>query len=263
MSGRHHWKDYFYFDKKERRASIVLILLLFLIATAPRIYENYRRSKDEAIDFEQLFARLDSLEQSQVLATNYTPSNSDSQNVYINNDAKTDSKQALSTNKSKEEQKGIIAVDNDNKKKTVSRAKTISNRTEKKAVIIEVNQATAADFKQFKGIGEVLSNRIIHYRNQLGGFYSVEQVGTTYGLDDAVFTQFKKQLRCSSKVRKININTLSAEALSAHPYISPKLAQQMVNYREKIHPFQSLDEVKKLYLVDDALFEKLKHYIDI
>ncbi|HYK45506.1 MAG TPA: helix-hairpin-helix domain-containing protein [Parafilimonas sp.] len=57
-------------------------------------------------------------------------------------------------------------------------------RSEKK---IEINTATADEWKSLPGIGEVLGNRIVKFRNAIGGFKSVDQVRKTYGLSDSTF----------------------------------------------------------------------------
>jgi competence protein ComEA len=59
---------------------------------------------------------------------------------------------------------------------------------------ININTATAEDWKAFPGIGDVLANRIIKYRTSMGGFKFVDQVGKTYGLNDSVFQQIKPYL---------------------------------------------------------------------
>jgi competence ComEA-like helix-hairpin-helix protein len=59
---------------------------------------------------------------------------------------------------------------------------------------ININTATAEDWKAFPGIGEVIANRIVKYRTSMGGFKSVEQVAKTYGLSDSVFQQIKPYL---------------------------------------------------------------------
>ena len=41
---------------------------------------------------------------------------------------------------------------------------------------IDINSATAEDWKTLPGIGDVLSNRIVKFRNSIHGFKSVEDV---------------------------------------------------------------------------------------
>lgn len=52
---------------------------------------------------------------------------------------------------------------------------------------IDINTATSEDFKTLPGIGDVLGNRIIKYRNAVDGFKSVEDIRKTYGLTDSVY----------------------------------------------------------------------------
>jgi len=56
---------------------------------------------------------------------------------------------------------------------------------------ININTATAEDWKAFAGIGDAIANRIIKFRTSIGGFKSVDQVAKTYGLNDSVFQQIK------------------------------------------------------------------------
>lgn len=60
---------------------------------------------------------------------------------------------------------------------------TIAVRSKK----IDINTATAEDFKTLPGIGDVLGNRIVKFRNAIHGFKSVEDIKKTYGLSDSVY----------------------------------------------------------------------------
>lgn len=44
------------------------------------------------------------------------------------------------------------------------------------------------------GIGSKLANRIVTFREKLGGFYAVEQLKETYGLPDSTFQMLKPYL---------------------------------------------------------------------
>lgn len=59
---------------------------------------------------------------------------------------------------------------------------------------ININTATAEEWKAFPGIGDVLANRIVKFRNSMGGFKSVDQVSKTYGLSDSVYQAIKPYL---------------------------------------------------------------------
>ncbi len=59
---------------------------------------------------------------------------------------------------------------------------------------ININTATAEEWKTLPGIGDVISNRIVKYRNSMGGFKSVDDVKKTYGLGDSTFKLIRPYL---------------------------------------------------------------------
>lgn len=66
---------------------------------------------------------------------------------------------------------------------------------------ININTATAEDWKAFPGIGDVIGNRIVKFRTSIGGFKTIDQVGKTYGLSDSVFQKIKPYLYLSDSTR--------------------------------------------------------------
>lgn len=135
-------------------------------------------------------------------------------------------------------------------------------RPERKIEPVDVNTGDTAAFISLPGIGPVLAGRIINFRNKLGGFHSIDQVGETYGLPDSTFQQLKPYFTISNEeVTKLNINQVSKEALSAHPYISWKLANAIVEYRNQHGNYQSLDDLKNILILDEATFQKIRNYL--
>jgi competence ComEA-like helix-hairpin-helix protein len=113
------------------------------------------------------------------------------------------------------------------------------------------------------GIGSKLAARIVNFREKLGGFYSVEQVGETYGVPDSTFQKIKNRLVVNSEVRKVNINLATKEELKTHPYIRWQLANAIVEYRNQHGPFKSLEDLKKIVLVDEINFKKIIPYLSM
>lgn len=56
---------------------------------------------------------------------------------------------------------------------------------------IDINTATAAQLEEIPGVGPVLAQRIIAYRDQNGGFASVEQLTEVSGIGEATFAQMQ------------------------------------------------------------------------
>jgi competence ComEA-like helix-hairpin-helix protein len=134
-------------------------------------------------------------------------------------------------------------------------------REEQKHESISINEADTAAFIALPGIGSKLSARIIAFRDKLGGFYSVEQVGETWGLPDSTFQKIKGRLQTGGNVQKININSATKDELKLHPYVRWNLANAIVEYRSQHGVFKNLEELKNIVLVDESTFEKLKHYL--
>lgn len=52
---------------------------------------------------------------------------------------------------------------------------------------VDINTATEEEWKDLPGIGDVLSKRIVKFRNSMHGFKSVNDLSRTYGLSDSTF----------------------------------------------------------------------------
>jgi DNA uptake protein ComE-like DNA-binding protein len=131
-------------------------------------------------------------------------------------------------------------------------------------VIIDINQADTTAFIALPGIGSKLAGRIVNFRNKLGGFYSVEQVGETYGLPDSTFQLIKPRLQCAPNgVEKININTADANTLKQHPYIRWNVANAIVQYRQQHGVFSTREQLQQIVLVTPELYHKIEQYIAV
>ena len=130
--------------------------------------------------------------------------------------------------------------------------------------IINIQTATAEEWKTLPGIGEVLASRIVKYRERLGGFTDVGQVKKTYGISDSVFALISPWLKADpANVPKLNLNTLSAYDLCLRANISEAVARAIVAYRKQYGPYQSVDDLKKIVFIKDSLFQKILPYVRV
>ena len=141
--------------------------------------------------------------------------------------------------------------------------KFVYTKSEKKVLLVNINQADTTAFIALPGIGSKLAARIVNFRDKLGGFYSVEQVRETYGLPDSTFQKVKGSFQLSGTVRKLNVNTATKDELKVHPYIKWNLANAIVEYRNQHGAFKSLDDLKNISIIDEATFEKIMHYLSL
>jgi DNA uptake protein ComE-like DNA-binding protein len=129
---------------------------------------------------------------------------------------------------------------------------------------VEINDADTSAFIALPGIGSKLSQRIIAFREKLGGFYSVDQVGETYFLADSTFQRIKPYLFLkNNSVHRININTAGVDEMKAHPYIKYNLANAIVEYRKQHGNYQSVEAIKKIMMVTDEIYKKAAPYLSI
>ena len=129
---------------------------------------------------------------------------------------------------------------------------------------VNINLADTTEWIALPGIGSKLSQRIIAFRDKLGGFYSVDQVGETYLLPDSTFQKIKAFLILeNAPVKKININTATVDEMKAHPYLRYNLANAIVQYRGQHGDFKRVEDVKKIVIVTDEILEKVTPYLTI
>lgn len=130
--------------------------------------------------------------------------------------------------------------------------------------LIEINSADTSALIALPGIGSKLSQRIISFRDKLGGFNTVEQVGETFALPDSTFQKIKNNLTCNnSSIKKININTADINTLKEHPYIRYALANVIIQYRNEHGNYASVNDLRKISMMTDELFRKISPYLTI
>ena len=112
----------------------------------------------------------------------------------------------------------------------------VEKRKKPKTVEVkDLNTSTAADLTQVRGIGAVLSERIIKYRTRLQGFDELNQLYEVYGLDSLVVENVKRQFKIKTKPKRTKIPDAVAtlEALLKIPYLSKSEAKKIIGLRTR------------------------------
>ncbi|HVM87841.1 MAG TPA: helix-hairpin-helix domain-containing protein [Puia sp.] len=144
----------------------------------------------------------------------------------------------------------------------ISTQKKFTQYKHKEPEPIDINEADTSSFLMLPGIGSRLANRIINFRNRLGGFYSAEQVAETYNLPDSTFQKIKPFLKVGSKsVNKININTADVSDLKVHPLIKWNIANAIVQYRQQHGNYKSIEDLQQITIITPEIFEKISPYL--
>jgi len=129
---------------------------------------------------------------------------------------------------------------------------------------IDINTSDTTAFISLPGIGSKLAQRIVTFRDRLGGFYSVDQIKETYGLPDSTFIKIKPRLVLATpSVKQININSANLDEMRSHPYIRYAIASAILQYRTQHGNFSSVDDIKKIMIVTDDVFTKVSPYLTI
>ncbi|MCB0373386.1 MAG: helix-hairpin-helix domain-containing protein [Muricauda sp.] len=131
--------------------------------------------------------------------------------------------------------------------------------------VMDINTATVEDLKEISGIGETLSNRIIKFRDRLGGFLVNEQLYDVYGLEPEVVerTLLRYQVLQVPAVNKIDINMATEVELSKLVYINKELAKHIIIYRNEQGPFSSLDELTNVTTFPKDRIGRIKLYLTL
>ena len=126
------------------------------------------------------------------------------------------------------------------------------------AMVIHLNQATAEELTQLNGIGQVLSSRMIKYRDLLGGYHSISQIMDIYGMPMETYEAIKNSIVITGKVRKMYPPSLSFKQVLQHPYTDYETTKLLKNI--SIHTYEQ--DVKNL--IDSALINnELVQYLHL
>lgn len=129
----------------------------------------------------------------------------------------------------------------------------------------DINRATAEDLRQISGIGNVLSQRIVKFRNSLGGFMVETQLYDVYGLDAEIAQRAMKKFKVMEKPRLnlLNINEAGFEELVAFVYFNYEEAEIIMRYRDVHGRFDSMNELGDLLGGNVDRIERIKLYLTL
>ena len=98
--------------------------------------------------------------------------------------------------------------------------------------VLDINHATAAEWKRLPGWGEVLSKRTVKFRQALGGFVSIDQLKLVYGLDPDVVEGNRNLLRVQEGAQtQMCLDTLSFRTLVGHPLFDADQTRRVLRAR--------------------------------
>lgn len=150
----------------------------------------------------------------------------------------------------------LTAFDKDSLKRT-------SRQRQYQIVKVELNEADTNDIMTVPQFGSKRAQKIVEYRNKLGGFYSLEQLREIYILQNLNIEYAEEYFRIDvEKIKKININQCDYKGLIAHPYFDSYLVKCILNHRKKHGAIKDMAELRDITHIYAELEEKLKWYVE-
>ncbi len=122
----------------------------------------------------------------------------------------------------------------------------------------DLNTTTAKQLQKVVGVGEVLSERIIKFRNKFkGGFIADVQLEDVYGLTPEIIEKITNEftVKTPRQINKINLNEASIEELVTIQHIDYDIAHHIIEQRQLREGFKSINELTK---VKDFPVNKIK-----
>ena len=131
----------------------------------------------------------------------------------------------------------------------------------KSDTIVELNDCDTTDLIKIRGIGSYRAQRIVQYRQKLGGYYSHEQLSEIGIPRDAIDSIRQHSTINSGKIVKININKASVGRLRVNPYLTFDKAKAIYDLRRNKIKIDNVEQIRELDIITDDDYNRLKHYL--
>lgn len=159
---------------------------------------------------------------------------------------------------------------------------------------LDLNAATAEELETLPGVGAILAERIVSYREAVGGFQSLEELQQVNGIGSGIYSQIAPYLfiigelqtispeselpeatdaaapelepetapeSASASILPLDINTATAEDFQKLPNVTPEQAEAIVRLRTQIQYFQNIYELLYADGMTDRLFLSIRDYL--
>jgi DNA uptake protein ComE-like DNA-binding protein len=232
-----------HFTRSERIAATILIIIIIAQLLFSFLYEGRSTKPTDFSEFKELITQFETQQQ-------------------LLEDSIENARKKRYANNYQQNKKEFYPKDSLRNKQNVPFEKQ-EKKPQYNIVKLELNQCDTSEIVVVPQFGSKRAQKLVEYRENLGGFFAFEQVKEIYILQNMDIEFLKKYFTLDvSLIKKININTATYKELVAHPYFDSYLSKRIINYREKNGKFTSMEEVQKATNAYQELIEKLKHYIE-
>lgn len=159
---------------------------------------------------------------------------------------------------------------------------------------LDLNAATAEELETLPSVGAILAERIVSYREAVGGFQSLEELQQVNGIGSGIYSQIAPYLfiigelqtispeselpeatdaaapklepetapeSASASIPRLDINIATAEDFQKLPNVTPEQAEAIVRLRTQIQYFQNIYELLYADGMTDWLFLSIRDYL--
>ncbi|MCK5856222.1 MAG: helix-hairpin-helix domain-containing protein [Bacteroidales bacterium] len=127
--------------------------------------------------------------------------------------------------------------------------------------LLSINEVNIDEIQCVKGIGPAFAKRIVNYRKLLGGYTNLNQLYEVYGMDTIRYLQISPFFEINTdSIRRLSLKSSSYSQLIRHPYLSKDIAYEITNYRKMHGDFNKLEDLKKISIINDTLYQKIYLY---
>lgn len=142
---------------------------------------------------------------------------------------------------------------------------------------VNLNTADTTALKSIPGIGSYYAQRIVQYREKLGGFSSLSQLNEIKNLPLGVEAYLSldevvahgagangpsASVNVSKGIRKLRINHSTFREINNHPYINYYQTTVILNHIRLFGPIRSFQDLSTYEEFTPADFQRLEPYID-
>ena len=133
----------------------------------------------------------------------------------------------------------------------------------RKDLIVDLNSADTTLLMQVAGIGRGYAKGIVRFRQQTGGFVSVDQLVEIYGMRQENLERIRPFCKVNTDlVKKMNVNVASVERLKGHPYLNFYQSRAIYELRRKKGKLKNISDLKVLPEFTPESLSKIEPYLN-
>jgi len=137
----------------------------------------------------------------------------------------------------------------------------IEEETPVEILMVELNTADTTELMQIRGVGRFFAREIVRYRQELGGFVSVEQLRNIRNMREESYERIAPFFTVdTTKINKIRVNTASVEFMRRHPYVNFQQARAVFELRRAVGKLNSINDLARLSEFSDEDRRRLEPY---